>query len=203
MAQFDRLLNVHSMLSNVSATSNLYEGTDALVDNGPLNGYVRSRQSTVAAAWVYYGAVHLTELAQLIGRRDDATRIAAQAAAMKKAMNAVLWDSVSGGFCDGPCANASLHHRAFHSTIHPLAFGAVDDAHVQPAWEYTQQKIDPVGGMPCGPYPSQFAVRALFANERDSGHAAIKLLTHSGTNSWRGMLALGATMSMEMWNETM
>ena len=206
-AQFAHLLAVHSCLQKISATSGLYEGIDALVDNGPRDGFVTSHTSTVASAWVYYGAVRLAELAQLIGRSDDATRLAAQAAALKVAMNKLQWrgSSLTPAFCDGLCSNASTRHAAFHSTVHPLAFGAVDADHVLAAWQYVQQTIDPIGGMPCGPYPAQFAVRALYENERDGGAAALALLTNgtSGSNSWAAMLQRGATMTMEMWSEDM
>ena len=58
----------------------------------------------------------------------------------------------------------------------------------------------PMGGMPCGVYPSQFAVQALYANLKDGGLAALKVMTSDVENSWVAMLKQGATMTMEMWN---
>ena len=44
-------------------------------------------------------------------------------------------------FCDGLCSNIS--HTAFHSSFHPLAFGAVSDANHMATWKYVQSRVNP------------------------------------------------------------
>ena len=145
----------------------------------------------------------MAELAGLLGRAAEAGRLAGQAEGLKRAMNAKQWDAAATAFCDGLCANTTTRHSAFHASVHPLAFGAADDGHALAAWAFVRGQISASGGMPCGPYPAQFAVIALYANERDAGCAALELLTNQGTNSWGAMLRQGATMTMEMWGASM
>ena len=79
-------------------------------------------------------------------------------------------------FCDGVCAQTP--HTAFHSTMYALAFGAVSTAHQDAAWGYLRDRIS-TDGLPCGVYPAQYAVAALYTNARDRGLTALRVLTRS------------------------
>ena len=56
-------------------------------------------------------------------------------------------------------------------------------------------------GMPCGVYPAQFVLTALYQNLADKGAAALAVLTSDAKNTWVSMLKKGATMTMEMWSQ--
>ena len=55
-------------------------------------------------------------------------------------------------------------------------------------------------GLPCGTWPAQYALIAMYDNAADRGLSALRVLTSSALNSWVSMLKQGATMTMEMWN---
>ena len=133
-------------------------------------------------------------------------------------MNSKQWNSTAGAFCDGVCDDTP--HMAFHSTVYALAFGAASDTHLNDAWEYVRSRStlspttthqssaaeEPVAqttfsGMPCGVYPAQFVLTALYQKFEDNGAAAFDILTSDAKNTWLAMLKKGATMTMEMWSE--
>ena len=157
-----------------------------------------------------------------------ACRYAAQAAALKAAIQLHMWNGTA--FCDGICDEIS--HTAFHSTVYLLAFGAVADENMAKAWAYVKGRIDPLGstdgvadtaakftgwgapraswppppppgvkdGMPCGTYVSQFVLQALYVgNPADHGAAGLSVLTSDAKNSWLTMIKRGATTTTEMW----
>ena len=226
-ATFDHAVANLSCLDSVSNASGLVENEEPLVDwpTGMQDRYVKSKTSTIASAWVYYGATTLERIARALNRTADAERLKERAAALKAAMNAQQWNATAGAFCDGVCTDTP--HMAFHSTVYALAFDAVTDEHAKQAWAYVRSRIDPPfngtaateaktasadgaswppppppgehDGMPCGVYPSQFVLTALYQNQADQGAAALAVLTSNAKNTWLSMLAQGATMTMEMW----
>ena len=192
---------------------------------GMQDGYVFSSYSTITSSHVYYGSIFLAEIAKMINRTSDEQDLRSTASKIRNGINQMMWNGTA--YCDGTCANTS--HTAFHSTIYALAFGIADDDKVDPAFEYVVGRINSEAdekflrepssrilestesswpppepssgvGLPCGTYPSQFAVRALYAKASDMGSAALAVLTSDYTNSWIQMLKQGATMTMEMWN---
>lgn len=213
-ATFSRLLDAHSNLHSVNNATGLATGVFALVDwpPGMMDGFVRSNESSIASAWVYYGAVALADVAALLGRNDASRSLSATAARVKAAMNELQFNGTA--MCDGRCT--ATPHTAFHSTAYALALGAVNDTNAAAAWRYLRDRINPpfnssLGtwpppeptngvGLPCGSYPAQFAVRALYSNVGDGGDAALATLTSTAKNSWVSMLKQGATMTMEMWS---
>ena len=54
---------------------------------GMQDNFVRSQNSSVASAWVYFGLSTLVKLATLVGRPDDATKLGEVAAGLKLEMN--------------------------------------------------------------------------------------------------------------------
>ena len=55
-------------------------------------------------------------------------------------------------------------------------------------------------GMSCGVYAAQFLLEALY--EAGAGDAALALMTSRATPSWYNMLKVGATISLEAWDDT-
>ena len=224
---FDYAVANISRLESISRTSGLVENQEALVDwpIGMTDRYVHSNTSTISSAWVFYGATTLVKMATVLNRTADADRLGVVAARLKAAMNAKQWNSTAGAFCDGLCDMTP--HLAFHSTMYTLAFGAVSDDHIEQAWKYVRSRVDPPFnrsrsgyarssnggegwppppppgnyGMPCGVYPSQFTLTALYQNPEDQGAAALAVLTSDAKNTWLSMLKKGATMTMEMWSQ--
>eukprot|EP00039_Didymoeca_costata_P023297 m.6621 g.6621 ORF g.6621 m.6621 type:complete len:1050 (+) comp3560_c0_seq1:189-3338(+) len=217
--EFDNLEANFSVIQSISNKTGLVEGETCLVDwpNGMRDRFVFSETSTIASAWVYYGATSLAKLATFLNRTSDEVRLSKIAEDLKAAMNEKQWNGTA--FCDGVCSNIS--HTAFHSTMYPLAFGAVSDENFESAWRYVKGRINPPFnmssresdskgwpppepysgvGIPAGVYPAQYAVQGLYMNDKDKGASALEVLTSNATNGWVAMLRQGATMTMEMWN---
>ena len=121
-------------------------------------------------------------------RPDDAAELRSRAAALKTAINKLMFDETSGTFCDGVCSDTP--HTAFHSAVYLLAFDAVAEEHTASTWEYIRSRIQPLEttsepssaitpnddgwppapgpgaeeGMPCGTYVSQFVVQVRWSH---------------------------------------
>ena len=80
--------------------------------------------------------------------------------------------------------------------------GLVDDARVQGAWEYVKRRTESSAlGAPCGAYPVQFLLLALYQREADHGNEAFKVLTSTKSHSWLAMMDVhNATTTMECWD---
>ena len=131
--------------------------------------------NAVANAWVYHGLVQVARLGRWLGRASEAAALERKAAVLKTAFN-TAFIAANGAVCDGLCREVA--HTAVHSTFYALAFGLVDAAHAPAAWAYVKTRVDasPLG-VPCGAYPVQFLLLALFSLERDHGTAAFDVLT--------------------------
>ena len=202
----------------------LVNTSDVLIDwpSGMQDRYVLSDKNSVANAFSYYGLTTLAKMAGWLGRTADQTKFATQAAQLKTAINAQMFNG-SCAFCDGICSD--VPHTAFHSSVYMLAFGAVAEEHKESVWTYIRSRIDPPfsaaehagsddnaagwpppppagekDGMPCGTMVSQFVLQALYVGKpADHGAAALSVLTSDAKNSWLHMLKQGATTTMEMW----
>ena len=119
----------------------LVNTSDVLIDwpSGMQDRYVLSDKNSVANAFSYYGLTTLAKMAGWLGRTADQTKYAAQAAHLKKAINALMFNG--SAFCDGICSD--VPHTAFHSSVYMLAFGAVADEHKESVWTYIRGRIDP------------------------------------------------------------
>jgi alpha-L-rhamnosidase len=104
--------------------------------------------------------------------------------------------------CDGLCTTTP--HTAVHSTFYALFSGLLDDdaALTSALAEHVRARAfaDTLKGVPCGAYPVQFLLAALYADGADHGNAAHAVLTASTLHSYRHMIeAYGATATMECW----
>ena len=175
----------------------------ALIDTsgGSDDGFVQSHVNAVTQAWVYYGMTQLSRLATWMGKLDDARMLTEKAAAMKAAFNALFIDHKTGAVCDGMCAEVA--HTSVHSSFYALAFGLVDSAggNADGVWNYIKRRVDDSAvGVPCGAYPVQFLLLALYSLESNHGAEAFKVLTSAKSHSWIAMMDVhNATTTMECW----
>ena len=174
----------------------------ALVDTsgGSDDGFVQSSINSVANAWVFYGTQELAKLARWLGKDNEAAILEARAAALKAAFNRLCIGGADGAVCDGVCAETS--HTSVHSSFYALAFGLVDDTKAPGVWSYIMQRVtSSTLGVPCGAYPVQFLLIALYQLECDHGNAAFGVLTSTKAHSWLAMLDVhNATTTMECWD---
>jgi hypothetical protein len=210
---FDALAANHTYLGQVNASSGLVEGVaglSALIDTsgGSDDGFHDSATNAVVQAWSFLGLRSFARLGRWLGRADDAARLDAAADAMRAGVRALLLNGSSSGgqgalaVCDGRCA--ATPHTAVHSTFYALYAGLFDDddalTSALAAYVRARATEDAELGVPCGAYPVQFLLAALYADGADHGAAAYGVLTAQTKHSWRHMMeALGATATMECW----
>jgi hypothetical protein len=108
---------------------------------------------------------------------------------VRLAFNAKLFDPKTGLYVDGEGAT----HSALHANVFPLAFGLVPAERKAAVLTFIKSR-----GMACSPYAAQYLLEALFEN--GEAEYAISLMTSDDIRSWRNMMKVGATITMEAWD---
>lgn len=147
--------------------------------------------NTVVNAFHYRTLILMARIARALGKDTDAADWEARAAIVYRVFNERLFDITQGLYTDG---EGSLH-ASLHANLFALAFGLVPEERKEVVVMYLKSR-----GMACSVYPAQFLLEALFeAREADY---AIGLMTSHDLRSWLNMLAKGATITMEAWDQT-
>lgn len=157
---------------------------------GERDGYEMAvMANTVVNAFHYANLLEMADLANALGKIDDATFFKDRATKVKDSFNDVLFDKEQGLYVDGDTSR----HASFHANVAALYFGLVPAERVTKPLDFILKK-----GMVCSPYFAQLYLETLFKyNRRDD---AIRLLTDKGPRSWLGMLEQGSTITMEAWS---
>jgi alpha-L-rhamnosidase len=159
---------------------------------GERDGYVFTTVNTVINAWSYRAFADMADLAAALGNDADAAQYRGIADRMRDAINEKLFDAAAGAYNDG----LTTTHKAVHASIFPVAFGVAGPAQLTPAAAYVAGR-----GMVCSVFCANFMIDALYKAGR--GGDAVRLLTDTGTRSWRHMIALGAGSAMEAWDPSL
>lgn len=154
---------------------------------------------TVVTAFHYRSLTLLREVAEHLGKVDDAKKLAALAAATSQAVNDKLWDDARGCYVDAfdPATGKASAHASSHANFFALALGLVPQDRVKRVAAFLKSK-----GMVCSVYGAQFLIDALYdAGEEDT---ALKLLTSREKRSWLNMSEkLGSTITLEAWDPSL
>ncbi|HWV57272.1 MAG TPA: family 78 glycoside hydrolase catalytic domain [Longimicrobiales bacterium] len=158
------------------------------------DGYVFLPYNTVVNALAYRSYANMAAIAEALGKHDEAATFAATAARIRDAMNARLFDEVTGAYRDGLHGDGTpADHFAIHATVFATAFGVADAYRSARAAEYIRMR-----GITCSVFCAAFLIAALYdADRADVAHA---LLTGTGLRSWVNMLRAGAGATMEAWD---
>jgi alpha-L-rhamnosidase len=146
--------------------------------------------NTVVNAFHCRSLALMADIAEALGKGNDAAdfRQAAQRALMT--FNTKLVDSNSGLYVDGQGSK----HSSLHANMFPLAFGLVPGERREKVAAFVQNR-----GMACSVYGAQFLIDALFDSGR--GAYAAQLMEAPGDRSWRHMIEdVGTTMTLEAWD---
>lgn len=147
----------------------------------PVNGVVN--------AFHYRNLVELSEMANAIGRKDDAARLIERAGKVRAAYRSVFMDRKNGLFVDGEGSS----HSSLHVNAAALAFGLVDADEMPRIVSFLERK-----GLACSVYFAQYLLEAFCIAGR--ADIAVRLMASDGERSWKGMMDFGSTISMEAWN---
>lgn len=185
-AREDGLLRAYAIVDWPNAERDGYnDGVPAPGDNRQIGPQV----NTVVNAFYYHALESMALLARALKKDDEARDLEAQAARVREAFNRVFFDPARGVYTDGEgSAHASLHANMF-----PLAFGLVPPERQTKVADFIQSR-----GMACSVYGAQSLLEALFMAGRDD--YAVGLMTSHGERSWRHMIDLGSTMTLEAWD---
>lgn len=145
--------------------------------------------NTVVNAFYLESLKRLAVLADATGHADDARDFRARAAQAAAVFQRVFFDAAAGTYRDGEgCDHVSLHANLF-----PLAFGLVPAAERPRVVAFLKSR-----GMACSVYAAQYLLDGLFEN--GEADYAIGLLTATNERSWRHMIDLGSTVTLEAWD---
>lgn len=198
----DVLVANHTYLNLVNVSSGLIHngpGLGALVDTsgGSDDDFHPSPWNAVVQAWCYLSITNIASLAAAMNRAATAAQLQTAATSLKMGFNQYFFNGTA--ICDGLCSD--VPHTSVHSSFYALAFGLVDDTNAAAVWNYVQYRaFEDALGVPCGSYPVQFLLQALYANTSDHGTAAYNVLTSVAPHSWLNMMnTWDATATMECW----
>jgi len=156
------------------------------------DGFVFRDVNAVVNALHYRNLVELAAMARAIGETADAATFEKEAKATFDAYQKVLFDPAAGCYCDGE----GTDHKTVQANAMALACGVVPPGRVSRVADYVSRK-----GFSCSTYMAQFVLEGLFRAGR--ADRAFELMTDTCHRSWLGMMAKGATVTMEFWDLTL
>ncbi|WP_430931267.1 alpha-L-rhamnosidase C-terminal domain-containing protein [Saccharicrinis sp. 156] len=157
---------------------------------GERDGYEMVAINTVVNSFYYYNLFLMSEIADRLGKTEDAAFFEQKSEKIKKVINTKLFDKSRGVYIDGEGSK----HASLHANMFPLAFNLVPE-------EYKESVIDFIKtrGMACSVYGAQYLLDGLFnANEPAYALKLITDTTHDRT--WWNMIEIGSTMALEAWD---
>jgi alpha-L-rhamnosidase len=146
--------------------------------------------NTVVNAFHCRSLALMANIADALGKPDEAADFRKAADKSLLAFNAKLFDPATGLYIDGEGSK----HSSLHANMFPLAFGLVPPDRREKVAAFVQSR-----GMACSVYGAQFLMDALL----DSGRAApaVLLMEAPGDRSWRHMAEdVGTTVTLEAWD---
>ena len=156
---------------------------------GERDGYEMKPINTVVNAFHCIALKRMAQIATALNEPNDAHLFETAAAKATQSLNQKLVDPATGLFVDGE----GCQHSSLPANVFPLAFGLVAPENEQKIVAYLGKR-----DMACSVYGAQFFLEDLF----DHGLAdhAIDLMTADNDRSWTHMLNLGATLTLEAWD---
>jgi len=166
-----------------------HTGGFGMVGNGETDGFVFTTYNAVVNAFHYKALKDMAEIADALGKKDDARLFATKARETYDAFQSLLWDKQMGVFRDG----IGTDHASLHTNMMALAFGLVPPKNRDKVMAFIRSR-----GMACSVYGSQFLMDATYmAGDADYG---LSLLTSQSDRSWYNMIRAGSTITMEAWD---
>ena len=153
------------------------------------DGYEFGTYNLVPNCWQYMSLTRTAEIAALLGKADDAEFFRQAAARSREAIRRNMLKN--GFFTDHPGSK----HVALHSCIFPVLWDVADPEEKPAILELLQSK-----GMVCSVFGAQFLLECCYENRL--ADYALQLMLTDGIRSWNNMLAKGATITMEAWDDS-
>ncbi len=158
------------------------------------DGHYLNWTNSVNNAFYYRSLQIMANMADAIGRTNDAATYTAMAKKVYTSYNDVFWNSNSQCYVDG----VGTDHASAHANFFPLAFGLVPADRKTAVINYLHSRIAANDGMPASVYGAQYLLEALFEN--NDTDTALALMTTNGPRGWLNMINIGSTLTTEAWN---
>ena len=203
LTEKNRLISTRTGLQTSDFLKSIYFNGEALRDivdwpdgnmslvlkGGETDDYDFKDYNTVVNAFHYHSLVLMAKMAEAIAEKQDAAFFYKRAKAVKKAFNKNFIDADRNIYIDGIGTN----HASLHANMYPLVFGLVPESIKPSVIDYIKQKR-----MACGVYSANYLLEAMF--DADEPEYALSLLTDVSDRSWYNMIKVGATMTIEAWD---
>ncbi|MBJ2175894.1 family 78 glycoside hydrolase catalytic domain [Aureibaculum sp. A20] len=157
---------------------------------GERDGYEIVDTNTVVNAFYYINLKLMSEIAEHLGKKEDALLFKNKAIITKKAINDKFFDTTKGVYVDG----IGSSHSSLHANMFPLAFDLVPTEHIKSVTSFIKSR-----GMACSVYGSQFLLEGLYKNN-EALYATGLITNTTGDRNWWNMIRVGSTMAMEAWD---
>ncbi len=154
------------------------------------DGFVFTKTNTVVNAFHIKALRDMTELADAVGKKDEAEDFRKMVVDKMAVFQKQLFDEKRGIYRDG----IGTDHASAHANFFPLAFGLVPPDKREGVVAYLRKK-----GMACSVYAAQYLMESLFDN--GAADKAMELITADGDRSWKHMLNTGTTITYEAWDQ--
>ena len=138
------------------------------------------------------------ELAEALGRDDEAQRLTGIATRMRAAIHERLYDEQTGAYVDGLDTGADgdqLGHCSEHASAFALAFAQVPADRREPVARFLRNK-----GMACSVYVAAILLGGLYRAGYGADATALIAATE-GERTWHHMIEQGAGSTMEAWSQ--
>ena len=154
------------------------------------DSYVFTSVNTVVNAFHLRALTEMSELAQALGKKEEAGRFAERERSAQATFQEKLFDPARGLYRDG----VGTDHASEHANLFPLAFGLVPAQNRPRIAQWLAGR-----GMAVSVYAAQYLLEGLFENGEDT--AALALIGAAGDRSWRHMVESGTTITWEAWDQ--
>ena len=153
------------------------------------DGYEFSNWNLVPNCWQYMALSRMAEISELLNEKQDSEFYKNAAKRSRQAIRSTMLKN--GMFVDNPTSD----HTGLHSCIFPVLWNVADESEKTAHLALLQRK-----GMACSVFCAQFLLECCFRNGlADYG---LSLILSEKLRSWNNMIAKGATITMETWDDT-
>lgn len=154
------------------------------------DGFVFTRTNIVINAFHLLNLRQMAEIAEALGKTEDAERFRAREEVLRGKFHETFYNPRRGCYRDG----VGTDHSSLHANMFPMAFGLVPEEERGRVASFIHWR-----GMSCSVYGAQYLLEALY--EAGLEKDALDLMVSDDLRSWRNMMNVGSTITMEAWDK--
>jgi len=157
---------------------------------GETDAFVFTDYNIVVNAYHYLSLELIARIAGALDNSQEQTEFSRLAQQMKKDFNRSFLDTKKGIYKDG----IDTEHTSLHANMFSMAFGLTPTRYLPSVIAFMHTR-----GMACSISGALVLMEALYENN-DAAYA-LDLLSSTGERSWYNTIRLGASLSIEAWDD--